>query len=154
MTPPTRGADMKSSNELLYFVALKRIAGYINPEVLHRSGEQIYGVSGQEAIEMAYENVLSEARSVIKGKRPPKVKKGRSMKYFLRIRFRDSDPWGEPKEYKTRRGRDKDAEINRIIGGIRTHSYDEPTPRRRKPTVESTQAVSTATQTEANKNDD
>ncbi len=45
--------------------------------------------------------------------------------YVLRIRPDDSSPWGEPEYYRTRRERDRTASINRIVGGIRTHSYEE-----------------------------
>jgi hypothetical protein len=56
----------------IYFHALKRIALYRDPEWLRKNGEREYGISGQEAIEMAYENVLCEARDAIRGKRKPK----------------------------------------------------------------------------------
>lgn len=57
-----------------YFNALKRITCYLKPEVLHKRAEKLYGVSGPEAIEMAYENVLQEARDAIKGRKAPKEK--------------------------------------------------------------------------------
>lgn len=63
------------SNERAYFIALKRIAAYMDPETLLRKGEAMYGVSGEEAVSMAYENVLEEAWSAIRGKRMPKEKK-------------------------------------------------------------------------------
>jgi hypothetical protein len=36
-----------------------------------RRSERDYGLSGDEAVEMAYENVLNEARMAIKGKKRP-----------------------------------------------------------------------------------
>ena len=45
--------------------------------------------------------------------------------YMLRIRFSDNEDWGEPEAFKTRKRRDHCASTNRIIGGIRTHSYEE-----------------------------
>jgi hypothetical protein len=45
--------------------------------------------------------------------------------YVLRIRPDDSAPWGEPCYYRTRKERDDVARINRCLGGIRTHSYEE-----------------------------
>ena len=60
------------SNELAYYNALKRIASYQAPEKLRRSADRQYGLGGDEAIEMAYENVLSEAKFAIRGKRAPK----------------------------------------------------------------------------------
>ena len=51
--------------------ALKRITRYQSPDDLRRVSERKYGLDGDEAIEMAYENVLNEARSAIKGLRRP-----------------------------------------------------------------------------------
>jgi len=51
--------------------ALKRITLYMSPEQLRRRAEKDYGLSGDEAIEMAYDNVLIEAKSTIKGMRRP-----------------------------------------------------------------------------------
>lgn len=61
----------KQNNELVYFSALKRIASYQSPERLRRNAERNYGLPAEEAIEMAYENVLAEAKAAIKGKRSP-----------------------------------------------------------------------------------
>lgn len=61
-----------NDRELRLFDALKRIASYTDPEKLRRTSERDYGLEGDEAIEAAYENVLMEARSVIKGMRRPK----------------------------------------------------------------------------------
>ena len=56
----------------------------------------------------------------------PKVK----MKtiYVLRIRADESEPWSEPEYYRRRKERDRIASMNRILGGIRTHSYEEKKP--------------------------
>lgn len=62
------------TNELQYFVALKRIASYLDPEKLRKQSDKLYGLGPDEAVEMAYENVLYEARDAIKGKRMPKTK--------------------------------------------------------------------------------
>jgi hypothetical protein len=53
------------------FDALKRITSYSSPADLRRTSEKKYGLEGDEAIEMAYENVLQEARNAIKGLRRP-----------------------------------------------------------------------------------
>jgi hypothetical protein len=53
------------------FDALKRITRYMSPDELRRTSEKKYGLDGEEAIEMAYENVLQEARDAIKGLRRP-----------------------------------------------------------------------------------
>ena len=45
--------------------------------------------------------------------------------YGIRTRFSDNDVWSEPTYYRTRGRRDKVGSLNRIIGGIRTHSFEE-----------------------------
>lgn len=44
--------------------------------------------------------------------------------YALRVRRADSEPWSEPGYYRSRKERERDASMNRIYGGIRTHSYE------------------------------
>ncbi len=63
----------KTSNELAYFDALKRIASYTPPEKMRRDNErgQGYGLDAEEEIEMAYENVIQEAKNAVRGKRRP-----------------------------------------------------------------------------------
>lgn len=46
--------------------ALKRIAAYLPPEKLARAAERTYGLAPEEAMEMAYENVLGEAKQALK----------------------------------------------------------------------------------------
>ena len=53
--------------EIRLYDALKRIAAYQSPETLQRRAERDWGVDGAEAVEMAYENVLLEAKSATKG---------------------------------------------------------------------------------------
>lgn len=61
------------SNEQRYFDALRRIAkGYCTPDQLRRIAEKDYGVSPEEAIEMAYENMQAEAARSIHGRRRPR----------------------------------------------------------------------------------
>jgi hypothetical protein len=62
------------SNEQLYYDALKRIASYDSVERLNRGAQSSYGLDASEAIEMAYENVIEEAKAAIKGHRRPKDK--------------------------------------------------------------------------------
>lgn len=57
------------------FDALKRITRYSSPQELERIAERKYGLDGAEAIEMAYENVLEEARQAVRGVRRPADKK-------------------------------------------------------------------------------
>lgn len=59
-------------HELEYYSALKRISRYDSPGRLRRDAQRLYGMDYGEVLEMAYENVLDEARSVIRGKRAPK----------------------------------------------------------------------------------
>lgn len=47
------------------------------------------------------------------------------MRYLLRTRLTDDEAWSEPQEYESRRERDRAAQFNRIIGGIRVWSIDE-----------------------------
>lgn len=45
--------------------------------------------------------------------------------HVLRIRRDDDSPWSEPEYFDSKRERDKVAAFNRVLGGIRTHSYQE-----------------------------
>lgn len=45
--------------------------------------------------------------------------------YCLRVRANDSEEWSEVEYYFSRRERDYTAANNRIVGGLRTHSYEE-----------------------------
>lgn len=57
--------------------ALKRITQYDSPEKLLRNAERRYGLSGEEVIEMAYDNVLQEAKAALRGmKRPAQSEEG------------------------------------------------------------------------------
>ncbi len=62
---------MKVTTELekRLWYALKRISMYEPPERLRRTSEKQYGLSGNEAIEGAYENIIFEAKTAIKGVR-------------------------------------------------------------------------------------
>jgi hypothetical protein len=55
--------------EIRLLVALKRITAYQTPDRLRRNADKQYGLSGEEAIEMAYENMQQEARNAIRGVR-------------------------------------------------------------------------------------
>jgi hypothetical protein len=65
----------KKSNEAAYFDALKRIASYTPPDRMRRDNERGrgYGLEADEEIELAYENVIQEAKNAIRGKRRPKI---------------------------------------------------------------------------------
>lgn len=51
--------------------------------------------------------------------------KGLKTVYVLRVRPDDDSHWSEPTYYRKRKERDRDRSINRVLGGIRTHSYEE-----------------------------
>lgn len=59
------------NREQALYDALKRITQYDSPDKLRRRASKDYGLDGDEAIEMAYENVLAEAKKAIKGMRRP-----------------------------------------------------------------------------------
>lgn len=64
---------MKRANyEERFYRALKRITAYMPPEQLERNAEKQYGLDVAEAVRMAYENVIEEARSALRGYRRPK----------------------------------------------------------------------------------
>ena len=47
------------------------IKKYQTPDQLRRHAEKMYGLSFEEALEMAYENIQQEAANAIKGMRRP-----------------------------------------------------------------------------------
>lgn len=59
------------SNELRYYNALRRILSYQTIARLRKHSERDWGLSFGEALEMAYENVMEDARRALKGKRKP-----------------------------------------------------------------------------------
>lgn len=65
---------MKNDKERLtrYFDALKRITQFQSVEWLRKNSEKAYGLTPEEAIEMAYENIAVLAKVVIRGERRPK----------------------------------------------------------------------------------
>lgn len=58
---------MSTAIEIRLYSALKRIAAYQSPARLRRSSVKDWGVEYEEALEMAYENVLEEAKRATKG---------------------------------------------------------------------------------------
>jgi len=66
---------MGTDNEVEYFRVLKRIAkGYRPVEWFEKNSERAWGLSPQEALAMAYENIKYEAATAIQGKLTPKRK--------------------------------------------------------------------------------
>lgn len=59
--------------ELQLLSKLRRIASYEPPDRLRKSAERDYGLDANEAIEMAYENVITEAKNAVRGVRVAKV---------------------------------------------------------------------------------
>jgi hypothetical protein len=59
-------------NERRYYEVLQRIARhYHTSERLLKDGEKLYGVPGDEALVMAYDNIRSDAAEAIRGRRKP-----------------------------------------------------------------------------------
>ncbi len=46
---------------------LRRIMNYQSPPQLRRNSQKQYGIGGEEAIEMAYENIINTALNGVKG---------------------------------------------------------------------------------------
>lgn len=63
---------MRTNYEDRFYIALKRITAYMTPAQLRRNSEREYGLDHAEALEMAYENVIDEAREALRGYRKPK----------------------------------------------------------------------------------
>jgi hypothetical protein len=57
--------NTKKFNQM--FDALQRISQYEDLENLKANADEDYGLDGNEAVEMAYENVLYEARQGLRG---------------------------------------------------------------------------------------
>jgi hypothetical protein len=62
----------KVDYEQRFYVALKRITAYMTPAQLRRESERQYGLDHAEALEMAYENVIDEAKEALRGYRRKK----------------------------------------------------------------------------------
>jgi hypothetical protein len=60
------------SNESRYFDSLKRITKYQTVEHLRKHSLRDWALNFEEALEMAYENVIEDARRAIARRRRPK----------------------------------------------------------------------------------
>lgn len=69
MTTTPRSRRVSTPLELKLFDALVRISSYERPHRLHQRAPRDFEMSGDEAIEIAYENIIEEARSALKGVR-------------------------------------------------------------------------------------
>lgn len=56
--------------------------------------------------------------------------------YGLRTRNTDKDKWSEAQYFQSEKARNEAAAFNRIIGGIRTHSFDEKVTQEELDTLE------------------
>ena len=66
------GIAMNEKHYAQMFAALQRIKSYQSPERLKKHSARDWGLdSGNEAVEMAYENVLQEAKNGLRGVRRP-----------------------------------------------------------------------------------
>ncbi|WP_371422894.1 hypothetical protein [Tardiphaga sp.] len=61
--------SISEKNYWQMFNALQRIKAYDPPERMRRHAENDWGCPASEAIEMAYENVIQEAKTGLKGVR-------------------------------------------------------------------------------------
>lgn len=59
--------------EKRFYWALKEITRYMTTGQLRRESEKRYGVSYEEGLEMAYENVLGTAKHALKGYKRPRA---------------------------------------------------------------------------------
>lgn len=62
---------MKNEKIILMWATLKEISKYQSPQKLKRRAKKQYGLSGDEAIEMAYENVIELAKRAVAGIKKP-----------------------------------------------------------------------------------
>lgn len=62
----------KVDHEARFHAALKEIASYMTTAQLRRESERRYGLSYEEGLEMAYENVVGTAKHALKGYRKPR----------------------------------------------------------------------------------
>lgn len=62
---------MSIKREQKLYDALKRIASYDSLTKIARTSKRNYGLQPSEVVEMAYENVIFEAKSAIKGMKRP-----------------------------------------------------------------------------------
>ena len=69
-----KGKPDSTPDEQVFYDALRRIASYDSAAKLHRESQKQWGVSYTEALEMAYDNVIAEAKYAVKGKKRPVVK--------------------------------------------------------------------------------
>jgi hypothetical protein len=67
---------MRETTEDLFRRALERIAAYDSPAFLRRQSERSYGLDFTEALEMAYDNMRDEARTVLRKRPSRKPKSG------------------------------------------------------------------------------
>ncbi len=65
-------AVAKTDLEIKLLTALKRIAAYQPPDRLRRGAENI-GLTAEEHIEMAYENIQAEAKNAVRGVRVARI---------------------------------------------------------------------------------
>jgi hypothetical protein len=62
---------MNPTREQRLYDTLKRISQYAPPDYMRRHSEKQFGLEPSESIEMAYENVIAEAKRAIHRMRRP-----------------------------------------------------------------------------------
>ena len=72
----SKRATQNTELEYRLFGSLRRIADYVDADKLRKGRARDFGLTPDEAIEMAYDNVLWEARNAIRGVRIKKPADG------------------------------------------------------------------------------
>lgn len=60
-----------ATREQKLYDALKTITRYHPPRQLRHAAKRHYGIEYEEALEMAYENILAEAKQAVRGMKRP-----------------------------------------------------------------------------------
>lgn len=68
---PKNSGTASTSNEARYYEALHTIKYSDRLAWLRKNSEKEYGLTYEEALEMAYQNLQTVAANAIKGRRPP-----------------------------------------------------------------------------------
>lgn len=100
---PQGQMERKVLREQKLWDALYRISHYQQPEHLRKFAERDWGLSENEAVDMAYENVIQEAKNAIRGSRRPKsVPAGNESQAQAPVSPTSSAAVGEPEKKETK----------------------------------------------------
>lgn len=82
----------KIDYEARFHFALLQIAAYMSPGQLRRQAQKEYGLSFEESLEMAYENIQDEAKAALRGYRKKKPKPAPAADAVARSDDREHEP--------------------------------------------------------------